>query len=100
MNKAFVIFIMILFLAVFFPGFFINASAPLYDSVGICSSFVTSAYGEVNSAIADQTKPVSNCDNAVLYKVMAVTLIIWIGISAYLIFLHVKIAALEKKTNE
>lgn len=109
MNKALVIFIMILIVAVFLPGFSVNTSAPLCDRGGISSSsYMTPVYGEDKSAAAAETKPALQCDksrcccgdNVVLYKVMAITLIIWIGISAYLVFLHIKIAALEKKSNE
>lgn len=101
MNKALIKFIMILFIAGFLPGFLVNTSAPLYDRGGISSSFcITSVFGEDKSPAEAETNAVPKCDNAVLYKVMFITLIIWVGISAYLVFLHLKIAALEKKANE
>lgn len=99
---------MIIFAAGFMPGIFLNYPAPLYDRGGpSISSFITPLYGEDKPALPADAKSQPQCDkskclcdSSVLYQVMAVTLIIWVGISAYLVFLHVKIAALEKKTNE
>lgn len=42
----------------------------------------------------------SETDDITLYKVMAITLIIWFGISAYLVVLNRKMKLLEKKADE
>ncbi len=39
-------------------------------------------------------------NNGVLYKVMSVILIIWIGVSIYLFLLNRKVTTLEKKLDE
>ncbi len=108
MNKAPVIFIMILLFAGFFPGVVLKTAAPIYDMGGMSSLFdMAPLYGADIAAVApaaeaqaqpDQSKTV--CENTVLWRVLFVTLVIWIGISAYLVFLHVRISALEKKLNE
>ncbi len=52
-----------------------------------------------NFLIADESTVNSGASN-INYKVMFITLIIWIALSIYIYHLHKKVKNLEKKINE
>ncbi|MFW5770109.1 MAG: CcmD family protein [Spirochaetota bacterium] len=87
-NRFLIIPALLAFIFILSP---VMATVPSHDTPSVTSGM------ETVSPVLDNN---TTSQESALYTVLAVVMVIWLGIAAYVFYLHITISRLEKKFDE